>query len=143
MTATYHHTQFATLILAVMLIAALSCAAGAFVSRIPAVRWTLVPVTLILLALTTVFSSLTVEVNDAEVTWYFGPGFWKYTLPRSEIRRVAIVRNDWTLGFGIRIAPGFRLYNVEGLDAVELRLKNGTVQRIGTDEPAALAAALK
>jgi len=32
---------------------------------------------------------------------------------------------------------------VSGLDAVELRLKSGEVQRIGTDDPQGLAAALK
>jgi hypothetical protein len=46
-------------------------------------------------------------------------------------------------GFGIRMRPGFRLYNVSGLDAVELRLKSGDVRRIGTDDAAGLAAALQ
>jgi hypothetical protein len=36
-----------------------------------------------------------------------------------------------------------RLYNVSGLDAVELRLKSGQVRRIGTDDPHGSAAALK
>ena len=40
-------------------------------------------------------------------------------------------------------APGFRLYNVSGLDAVELRLKSGDIRRIGTDDPQGLAAALE
>jgi hypothetical protein len=35
------------------------------------------------------------------------------------------------------------LYNVSGLDAVELRLKTGDIRRIGTDDPRGLAAALK
>jgi hypothetical protein len=38
--------------------------------------------------------------------------------------------------------PGFRLYNVSGLDAVELRLKSGDVRRIGTDDPHGLSASL-
>jgi hypothetical protein len=46
-----------------------------------------------------------------------------------------VVRNHWWNGFGIRVAAGFRLYNVSGLDAVELRLKSGEVRRIGTDDP--------
>jgi hypothetical protein len=53
------------------------------------------------------------------------------------------VPNRWWYGWGIRRGPGFRLYNVSGLDAVELRLKSGEVRRIGTDDPLALAAALK
>jgi hypothetical protein len=54
-----------------------------------------------------------------------------------------VVRNCWWYGWGIRRGPDFRLYNVSGLDAVELRLKSGEVRRIGTDDPLALAAALK
>jgi hypothetical protein len=46
-------------------------------------------------------------------------------------------------GFGIRMGPRYRLYNVSGLDAVELRPKNGEIRRIGTDDPAGFVAALK
>jgi hypothetical protein len=49
------------------------------------------------------------------------------------------VRNHWWNGFGIRMRPGFRLYNVSGLDAVELRLKSGGVRRIGTNDPDGLS----
>ena len=62
--------------------------------------------------------------------------------PLREIEQVAVVRNRWWYGFGIRIAAGFRLYNVSGLDAVELKLKSGGIRRIGTDDPQGLAAAL-
>jgi hypothetical protein len=41
------------------------------------------------------------------------------------------------------MGSGFRLYNVSGLDAVELKLKSGDIHRIGTDDPAGLAAALQ
>jgi hypothetical protein len=52
-------------------------------------------------------------------------------------------RNHWWNGFGIRSGSGFRLYNVSGLDAVELHLKSHDVRRIGTDDPQGLADALK
>jgi hypothetical protein len=53
------------------------------------------------------------------------------------------VRNHWWNGFGIRMTTGFRLYNVSGLDAVELRLRSNETRRIGTDDPQGLAAALQ
>ena len=59
------------------------------------------------------------------------------------IENVRIVRNNWLNGFGIRMRPGWRLYNVSGLDAVELHLKNDDIRRIGTGDPKGLAAALK
>jgi hypothetical protein len=95
------------------------------------------------IAVAIIFHSLTVEISDNELRWRFGPGLWSYRLALDEIDSVAIVRNHWWNGFGIRMAPGFRLYNVSGLDAVEIRLKSGEIRRIGTDDPQGLAAALK
>jgi hypothetical protein len=139
----YHHTQYAPLIVAIMVGAGLFCLIGAYFSRLKAVRWSIAPIGLLVMALAALFSSLTVDVGEAGIAWYFGPGLWKYNIPRADIKSVAVVRNQWANGFGIRVAPGFRLYNVEGLDAVELRLKDGTVTRIGTDDAPALAQALK
>jgi hypothetical protein len=68
---------------------------------------------------------------------------WTYRLPLGDIEKVAIVRNPWWTGFGIRARSGFRLYNVSGLDAVELHLKSHDVRRIRTDDPQGLADALK
>jgi hypothetical protein len=59
-----------------------------------------------------------------------------------EIKTIAVVRNQWWNGFGIRMRPDFRLYNVSGLDAVELRLNSGDVRCIGTDDPHGLYGAL-
>jgi hypothetical protein len=136
---TYHHTQRGIVVLLVYLASAAFAAA--------ALWWTGQPASLIalivLIAVAVVFSSLTVDVSGNELRWHFGPGFWTYRLPLNEIQTVAIVRNHWWNGFGIRRRPGFRLYNVSGLDAVELHLKSGEIRRIGTDDPQGLAAALK
>jgi hypothetical protein len=102
-----------------------------------------VVVLVFLIAVAILFSSLTVEVSENELRWHFGPGLWSYRLPLDEIEQVAVVRNHWWNGFGIRMAAGFRLYNVSGLDAVELRLRSNKIRRIGTDDPQGLAAALK
>ena len=136
----YRHTQPGTLILIACLLAggfgaALAWRGGQWPASIALI--------VMMIATAVLFSSLTVEVGDGELRWYFGPGLWTYRLPLDEIKDVAVVRNQWWNGFGIRMARGFRLYNVSGLDAVELRLKSGEVRRIGTDEPLALGAALK
>ena len=52
------------------------------------------------------------------------------------------VRNKWWYGYGVRKVPNGWMYNVAGLDAVELELGEDRVFRIGTDDPAALMAAL-
>ena len=135
----YHHTQIGTTILVVCLVVA---ALGA------AMMWQraqtpMILMSVILATVAVVFHSLTVEIGDNELRWHFGPGLWTYRLPLDDIQSVATVQNQWWNGFGIRIAPGFTLYNVSGLDAVEIKLKSGEVSRIGTDDPQGLAAALR
>jgi hypothetical protein len=143
MAVRYHHTQRGTLTFVVLLIAAIVVAGFGFAIPSAGARALLWILALGDVVLAWLFSSLTVDVSDQEVSWYFGPGFWEYHIARSEIRDAEPVRNHWWNGFGIRMRPGFRLYNVSGLDAVELRLKSGDIRRIGTDDADGLAGALK
>jgi hypothetical protein len=135
----YRHTQRGTL--TIILCLAFAAFDAAIVWR--SGQWPAAAVAVVLVAVALVFSSLTVEVGDNELRWFFGPGFWSYRLPLDDIETVAAVRNRWWNGFGIRMRPGFRLYNVSGLDAAELRLKSHEVRRIGTDDPQGLMEALK
>jgi hypothetical protein len=135
----YHHTQIGTFILVVCLVVA---ALGAAIMWQRSQTATFLMVA-ILAAVAVVFHSLTVEIGNDELRWHFGPGLWTYRLPLNEIQSVTVVQNHWSNGFGIRMAPGFTLYNVSGLDAVELKLKSGEIRRIGTDDPQGLAAALR
>jgi hypothetical protein len=136
----YRHTQFGAAILATCTVVAVVGAVSAW--RITGQPATLIAMLIVLAAICVVFHSLTVEVEAGEVSWYFGPGLWTYRLGLDEIRSVSVVRNHWRNGFGIRKAPGYCLYNVSGLDAVELKLTSGEIRRIGTDDPRGLAAAL-
>ncbi len=88
------------------------------------------------------FSTLTVEVSDTDVRLRFGPGLVRRAFPLRSIRRASAVRNRWFYGWGIRVLPRGRLYNVSGLDAIELEMVDGSAHRIGTDEPARLLAAI-
>jgi hypothetical protein len=136
---TYRHTQPGTLTMFVCLLCGGVGASIAWHSGQLPVSIALIAIMLVTAVL---FSSLTVEVSNNELRWYFGPGLWTYRLPLAAIETVAVVRNHWWNGYGIRMAPGFRLYNVSGLDAVELRVGANDVRRIGTDDPQGLAQAL-
>lgn len=138
----YEHKQIGTLMVAVLCVGAAAAGAAAFMNP-TAGRWIGLAIAFSCIGLAWLFSSLTVIVDGDEVQWFFGPGAWKYRMPRADIANVSIVRNSPLNGFGIRMRPGFRLYNVSGLDAVELHLKNGEVRRIGTDDASGLAAALR
>jgi hypothetical protein len=143
MSIRYQHTQRGTLMLVVLITVAVLFASVAYVNRGALGSVAAGAIALGFFVQAWLFSSLTVIVSDDELRWYFGPGVWKYGLALREIEAVQVVRNNVLNGFGIRIRPGFRLYNVSGLDAVELRLRTGDIRRIGTDDVVGLVAALQ
>ena len=74
----------------------------------------------------------------------FGPiGLIRERFALADITAARTVRNSPAYGWGMRYIPHGRLWNVWGLDAVELQLKNGTRFRIGTDQPKELLQALR
>lgn len=96
----------------------------------------------VLAIVTSMFATLTTQVNDRKVKWYLGIGLIHKTVDLSEIDAHITVRNKAWWGFGIRLIQNGWLYNVSGLRAVELKLSNGKVVRIGSDEPEAFNQAI-
>jgi hypothetical protein len=138
----YRHTQPGTLLLVVLIVAAIVVGSAAYLNPEPS-RVVGLAIGFGMLFVAWLFSSLTVIVSDDELQWYFGPGAWQYRIALADIAGVSIVRNSVLNGLGIRMRPGFRLYNVSGFDAVELHLKSGEIRRIGTDDASNLAAVLR
>jgi len=138
----YRHTQKAHLIRYLFATTAGVAVLIAFINNDP-VGWIIVGGFLLLLIfLGWLFSSLTVEVTGDEVKWFFGPGFWKKRLERSDIKAASEVGTHCWYGWGIRYTPQGWMYNVSGLKAVRLTRTSGKTILIGTDEPEALLAAL-
>jgi hypothetical protein len=81
------------------------------------------------------FASLTVEITGAELALTFGPGLIRKRWHLKDIASCHAVRNAWWYGLGIHFTPHGWLYNVSGLDAVEVKLHGGKRLRIGTDVP--------
>jgi len=88
------------------------------------------------------FHSLTVQIDDVAIGLSFGVGLIRKSIPLDEVAMCQAVRNRWVYGFGIRYTFTGWMWNVSGLDAVELTYTNGKRFRIGTDEPQELAAAI-
>ena len=99
--------------------------------------------TLIVLIMAALFWGLTVEVNRDMVRLYYGLGIIHRSIPRERIATVTQVRNRWWWGSGIRRTSHGWMWNISGLDAIELTYRDGKKFRIGTDEPEALLEALK
>jgi hypothetical protein len=140
----YRHTQIAWTL--IVLVAAVVLAELAIVTfGAPqgtlslALSGAVVAVAVVMLAL---FSTLTVMVDDRAVRLWFGFGSLRREVMLADVTAARKVRNHWYAGWGVRVIPGGRLYNVGGLDAVELEMDTGRVVRVGTDQPGALLAAV-
>ncbi|MFM7322871.1 MAG: hypothetical protein ACKO5K_15330 [Armatimonadota bacterium] len=94
-------------------------------------------------ALMLVMSSLTVEVGPDALRVRYGIGWPRFSFPLDGIEDAVPVRTHPWNGWGIRLTPTGWLFNVSGLDAVEVRYRTGRRIRVGTDDPAGLAAAIR
>jgi hypothetical protein len=90
------------------------------------------------------FVTLTVSVTAEYIDLIFGIGLVRMHIKINEIVSSQIVTNKWWYGFGIHgwWGKGW-LLNVSGLNAVQLKMKNGMFYRIGTDEPEKLYDAIQ
>ncbi len=92
--------------------------------------------TVISIIVALMFFRLKTEVMDDEVVLTFGIGPVKKRIATNQIKEVSIVRNKWYFGWGIRYYGKGWLWNIWGLDGVELTLKDKKSKfRIGTQEP--------
>ena len=85
------------------------------------------------------FSSLTVMVRDGQLSWWFGPGIVKKTVPLSTIVSAEPTTTSILNGRGIHLTGRGWLYNVGGRQAVLVTQQDGKRFLLGTDEPDSLA----
>ena len=97
----------------------------------------------ILVVAMVLFCTLTIEVDRRLLRCSFGPGLIRKSFPLEEIVSAKAVQNRWYYGWGIRLTPHGWLFNVSGLEAVELQLVQGNRFRIGTLEPEAVVLAIE
>ena len=104
--------------------------------------WVFVTFVAAIVALTFWFSRLVVAVTGGEVTAAFGLGKPHRVIPLSDVAAVRQARNNWIQGWGVRKVANGWMYNVWGLDAVELEMSSGDIFRIGTDDQERLHTAI-
>lgn len=139
MNPSYQHRQFGSVIAVALFVGILIAALVALTSGESGAL-----TALFFLALAQVlFSSLTVSVDEAAVRGAFGIGLIRFAFPLASIRDARPVTNPWYYGWGIHLTPEGWLFNVSGLEAVELEFATGKKARIGTDEPEALCRAIR
>ena len=137
----YKHRQRAT-VLHVAFGVGLAISMGAFLMA-PESRMGAGAAAAVLALCAFLFHALTVEVSRNEVVAAFGPGVIRKRWRIDDIDEVRPVQNPWYYGWGIRLIPHGWMFNVSGLEAVEMQLKNGKKFRIGTDDPQGLTEAIR
>ena len=118
----YSHDQFGTLAVGTMIsIAVLLAVFFIATGFLPPLIILLISFFLVLM----LFHSLSVEVTRDHLRLRFGIGLVGKTFATGEMVDVYPVRNKWYYGFGIRLTPHGWLFNVSGLDAVEIVMRSG------------------
>jgi hypothetical protein len=131
--ASYRHTQVGWVLLIILGVVTV-------VVALSSPSWTALPTLGILALCLVVFPTLTIIGGSSGIEARFGLGLIRKRFRWTDIRSAKPVRNSWVAGWGIRWNGSGWMFNVSGLDAVELRLKNGRALRIGTDDPRGLHA---
>ncbi len=134
---TYSHTQPGTVVRVTTSIPVVALVAVGMAGI-----WQVYALAVLFILIMLLFHSLTVQIDDAVIGLSFGIGLIRKSTPLDEIVMCQAVRNRWIYGFGIRYVFNGWMWNVSGLDAVELTYTNGKQFRIGTDEPQELVAAI-
>jgi len=140
----YEHTQIGYLIIFVLFAATVFVAITGIAA--PSDRGVLVTdgiIELILLICAIVFSKLTIKIDEETLLACFGIGLICKKVPLSEIVRCESIRIRWWYGWGIHLTPYGWLYNVSGLDAVAITLRDGRKFALGTNDPNGFTSAVR
>lgn len=143
----YRHTQRSPALLVLPLFAAAVPLAilvfGPVASAPAGMKIVLVVTALVLVATSAAFSSLTIAVADGRLSWHFGPGVVRKSVPVAEVVAAERTRTRLWEGWGIHFTTRGWLYNVAGRDAVLITRRDGSRFMLGSDEPEALVQAIR
>ena len=130
-TILYNQDQRSVIMICVMVFAFFQGLAFYFLFSLPGGAWVCLGV---LLFVGLFFNKLTVKVSDESIYLAFGIGIIHRKINLRTIKKVEVVQNQWWYGYGIRYTPHGWLWNIQGLDAIELTYGNGKCFRIGTGD---------
>ena len=136
----YQHTQRSKILMYIIIFVLLFML---FLMYMYGFNWIGAMVMVLMICALYLFNSLTVSIDQEKIKVAFGYGLIRKIIYLRMIQSAEKVRNKWFYGFGIRLIPGGQMWNVAGFDAIELKLNNGRVFRIGTDEPDRLLEAIR
>ena len=136
----YKHTQIGYLLIVVFSLATLWVGNLAIRTNF---NPTVVPLLVFMILCLATFATLTVEVQDQAIDLRFGIGLLRKRFSLQDVQAARAVKNPLHYAWGIHAIPGGWLFNVSGLQAIELQMKNGRKYRIGTDDVPGLTKAVE
>jgi hypothetical protein len=137
----YEHTQIGHVIIWPLLAIILVAGGGFIGSSSPGE--TPVVVSIILLVSLLLFYRLTITIEDETLCASFGVGIIRKRLRLTAVVGCEPIRIRWWYGWGIHLTPYGWLYNVSGLNAVVITLRDGRKFALGTDDPHGLMEAIR
>ena len=138
----YERKQIGHVIIWSLFVPAVLFAINATVGSSPH-RESLLVVSVVLLITFALFYKLTITINEETLCASFGIGMIRKRVSVVEIAAWEPIRIRWWYGWGIHLTPYGWLYNVSGLDAVAITLRNGGKFALGTDDPRGLVDAIE
>jgi len=140
----YEHTQIGYLTIGVLFGATIYVAVMAIV--VPANRDGLLisaTIEVIFLICAIMFSKLTIKIDGDTLRACFAMGLVFKKISLAEIAACEPIRIRWWYGWGIHLTPYGWLYNVSGLHAVAITLRDGRKFALGTDDSHGLVDAIR
>lgn len=89
------------------------------------------------------FYSLTVEISEEKLRFWFGIGIIQKTIALSGIQSTKEIKNPWYYFWGVKSIPGGWFYAIAPGTAVEIELRDGRIIQLGTNQPKNLIRLLK
>jgi hypothetical protein len=126
----YKHTQIGHVVIWAVLVISVIVAIGT-ISQPSRSHEISVVISLVLLVTIPLFCELTIEIDDQTLCASFGIGVIRKKVLLAQIVACEPIRIRWWYGWGIHLTPYGWLYNVSGLDAVAVTLRNGRKFALG------------
>jgi hypothetical protein len=139
----YEHTQVGYVAICVLFGAAIFVSVTGIVTSARGGVLISAMIEVILLICVVVFSKLTVKIDGETLQACFAMGLIRKKISLAEIAACEPIRIRWWYGWGIHMTPYGWLYNVSGLDAVAIILRDGRKFALGTDDPQGLVGTIR
>jgi hypothetical protein len=142
MDTSYRHTQYGNLNFTVLILVAVLITVVA-VAIITEGRLTAAVIMIVVYLLgAAMFYNFTVEVDDDHLKCWFGIGLVRKSIPLSLVQSTETVVDPWYYVWGIKSIPGGWLYAIAPGPMVEIKLKDGKIFHIGSDQAEKLKEAI-